>query len=170
MSPAAVLAPCAWLTNVPLFPPAYSRLFPERPYSLSLAYAARLQCDARPAHPGCGSLLDRPTSTPDKEDAHRQWTGRTRCLEVAKWPRGYSGELIFHCRLLHSPPTDLNDLRRWCAASGLLRECCVSLDGALHFVMCFTAACRQCGYLRCLSEPPSYFSSSFFFRNVVGEL
>ena len=42
VSLAAVLAPCVWLTNAPLFPPAYSRPFPERPYSMSLAYAARL--------------------------------------------------------------------------------------------------------------------------------
>ena len=77
-------------------------------------------------------MLARLTSTPDVEDAQRQWTGRTRFLEVAKWPRGYSGELISHRRLLHSQPTDLSDFRRWCAASGLLRVCCVSLDGALH--------------------------------------
>ena len=81
--------------------------------------------------PGCSSLLDRPTSTPDKEDAQWQWTGRTRCLEVAKWPRGYSGELIFHRRLLHrylrtlATYVDGAPLRDYC-------ECCVSLDGALN--------------------------------------
>ena len=129
---------------------------PERPYSMSLAYAARLKCDARPAtRPGCGSLLDRLTSIPDKEDAQRQWTSRTRCLEVAKWPRGYSGELIFHRRLLQSPPTDFT--HQMCRApSSETRHSRSSPDAARHRRNSLNSVGGDCNNRRWEMSSPEY--------------
>ena len=117
-----MLAPCVWLTNVPLSPPAYSRPFLERPYSMSLAYAARLKRDARPTHSGCGSLCLVDLCR------HLMWKMHNGCGRAGRdalrspngWPRGYSGEPISHRWLMQSPPTDLSELRRWRVASGLL--------------------------------------------------
>ena len=68
---------------------------------------------------------------------------------------GYELYTAFHGvtgRVLYESRCDSSDraLVLWCA---LCIECGLQAD-------------RQCGYLRCLSEPPLYFSSSlFFFRN-----
>jgi hypothetical protein len=65
---------------------------------------------------------------------------------------GYELYTAFHGvtgRVLYESRCDSSDraLVLWCA---LCIECGLQAD-------------RQCGYLRCLSEPPFYFSSSFFF-------
>ena len=65
---------------------------------------------------------------------------------------GYELYTAFHGvtgRVLYESRCDSSDraLVLWCA---LCIECGLQAD-------------RQCGYLRCLSEPPFYFSSSCFF-------
>jgi len=160
---------CVAHTNAPLFPPAYSRPFLERPYSMSLADASRLKRDARPTHSGCGSLCLVDLCR------HLMWKMHNGCGRAGRdalrspngWPRGYSGEPISHRWLMQSPPTDLSDLRQWRVASGDYCESAafrsMELCICVMCAMCAVAACRQCGYLRCLSEPPYFSSSSFYF-------
>jgi hypothetical protein len=79
-------------------------------------------------------------STPNVEDAQRLWTGRTRCLEVAKWlAEGVLGgahlpplvDAVTTHRLERTAPMACR-VGTTVTVSLLKKKECVSLDGALN--------------------------------------